>query len=65
MNVSVTSLQIAGIAILALIGLGFIFWIVRSTIESKRGRTLYMLGEAGRQDDDQDDDDDAEGLDVR
>ena len=68
MEISVTTLQIAGIAILVLIGFGFIFWMVRSTIVTKRGRTLYMLGEAVNRDDDDDedkDDDDSEGLDVR
>jgi hypothetical protein len=54
-------LQIAGIAIVVLIAVGFAIWIARAVVRPKRGRAIYMLGQADNDEHGEDD----EGLDVR
>jgi uncharacterized membrane protein len=51
-------LQIAGVAILVLLGVGTIWWIARIVIGRLRGRPMYMLPEADPDLQDEDDPDD-------
>jgi hypothetical protein len=50
-------LQVAGIAVVVLLGLGFLWWIVRSVIQWHNGRPLYVLPETQHDDHAHEDDD--------
>jgi hypothetical protein len=59
MTVGPAEWTIAGIIILVLTGIGFLFWIVRAVMAWQRGRAIYILPD---NDPDRDDHDDHDGL---
>ena len=63
-------LQLAGIAVVVLLGLGFLWWVVRAVMQWHNGRPLYVLPEQRDEHAHDDDDDDGDGddethIDVR
>lgn len=56
-------MQIAGIAVLVLAGLGFLWWVVHTVMGLHRGRPIYMLPDIhpDEHDAEPDDEDDGEG----
>ena len=52
-------LQVAGIAILVIVGVATVWWIAHIVIGRLRGRPIYMLPEANPDSQDNDDPDDA------
>jgi hypothetical protein len=63
MTIGPAEWTIAGIVVLVLTGIAFLFWIVRAVMGRQRGRTIYVLPDP---DPDKDDDDDEhDGLESR
>ena len=56
-------MQVAGIAVIVLAGLGLLWWIVHAVMGMHRGRPIYMLPDThpDTHDADQDDEDDHPG----
>ena len=61
MRITVEQLQIAGIVVIVLIGLGFVGWLVRRVVGISRGHPVYILPDHGNHDDNAADDNDDDG----
>jgi hypothetical protein len=61
MTITAEQLQVAGITVIVLIGLGFLGWVVRAAIRMHGGNPVYMLPDDSDDDAPGADDDDADG----
>jgi hypothetical protein len=66
MTITVEQLQIAGIVVVVLIGLGFVGWLVRTVVGVSRGSPVYMLPDTSNNTDDNaaDDNEDPDHVDI-
>ena len=62
MHLTVDQLQLAGIALLVLMGAGLLLWFVRAAIGWRDGSPVYILPDTTEEDTQDDEDGDGDGT---